>query len=148
MKRVLLIFVSSLLFVSGWGIVLADTLCPHKQASRALQQQQAGQPVMAHGQESPCHKAKDEPEADKTGAVLDHHTEICTHCFRSPETQARLFARAPETAKRDACDVIAQPPVGFLSQPHASFAPPVQARQHAPPGTRARRHLLLNLFLI
>jgi hypothetical protein len=156
MKRVLLILIISLLFVSGWGIVLADTLCPHKQARRA---HQGVEPVVKHERGSSCHAemARDEVEANETPAAeeeeqrasFEGQTGPCTHCITNPETPTNLFAfaRATELSKRDARAAVL-PPSSFLSPFATSFAPPVQARQHAPPGTLSRRHLLLSVFLI
>lgn len=156
MKRVLLILIISLLFVSGWGTVLADTICPHKQARRAHERVE---PIAQHREGSSCHEemASDEAEATKTTAdaedeqraSLEGQTGPCTHCITNPETPANLlvFTRGAEISKRDA-GVPALLPSGYLSPFAASFAPPVQARQHAPPGTLSRRHLLLNVFLI
>ena len=155
MKRVLLILIISLLFLSGWGVVLADTLCPHKQARRA--QQKSG-PVMAHEQRSSCHAemAMDDAETssatsaeDEERASVTGHTGLCNHCISRPETQDTLFifARGTEQTKRDAAAPLL-PSANSLSPFAASFAPPVRARQHAPPVKLARRHLLLNIFLI
>ena len=160
MKRVLLILIISVLFVGGWGVVLADTLCPHKQASRA---QKKAEPVVTHGQGSSCHAemamddmepaaapTDNEPSAeDEQRASFSGHTGLCTHCFSRTETPANLFvfARGTELSKRDAGVPVALP--ASFSSPFASlFAPPIQARQHAPPGTLSRRHLLLSVFLI
>ncbi len=155
MKKVLLILVLSLLFLSGWGVVLADTLCPHKQARRV---QQKTEPVMAHGQAPSCHaemamddagtagatSAEDEERASVTG-----HTGLCNHCVSRPETQDTLFifARGTEQTKRDAAAPLL-PAANSLSPFAISFAPPIRARQHAPPAKLSRRHLLLSIFLI
>ena len=156
MKRVLLILIISLLFVSGCGAVLADTLCPHKQARRAHQRVEV---VIEHGQRSSCHAemASDElkpadtlsTEEQEQRASFEGQTGPCTHCITSPETQINLFVltRGTELSKRDAGAAVLLPS-GFLSPFAASFAPPVQARQHAPPGINPRRHLLLSVFLI
>ncbi|MBC7909281.1 MAG: hypothetical protein H7Y30_02200 [Pyrinomonadaceae bacterium] len=156
MKRVLLILIISLLFVSGWGVVFADTLCPHKQARRAHERIET---VAQHREGSSCHEemASDEAEAieppdaeeEAQRASFEGQTGPCTHCITNPETPANLlvFTRVAELSKRDA-GVPVLPPSGFLSSFATSFAPPVQARQHAPPGTLSRRHLLLNVFLI
>lgn len=160
MKRVLLILIISVLFVSGWGVVFADTLCPHKQASRA---QAKAEPVVTHGQGSTCHEemamdgvesadasSADEPSVkDKQSVSFTGHTGLCTHCIGKPETQTNLLvlARGTELTKRDAVTPIALP-FSFLSPSASLFAPPVHARQHAPPGSLSRRHLLFSVFLI
>lgn len=160
MKRILLICVTVVLFVSGWGVVLADTLCPHKQASRALAK---AEPVVTRVQGSSCHEemgqggmetadapSEAEPHAsDEQTTSFTGHTGLCTHCFSTPETQTNLLvlARGTELTKRDAGTPVALPS-SFLSTHADLFAPPVQARQHAPPGRLSRRHLLLSVFLI
>jgi hypothetical protein len=155
MKRVLLILVISLLFVSGWGVVLADTLCPHKQARRA---QQRTESAMAHGQRPSCHAEMAMDDAENAGATsaedeerisVTGHTGLCNHCVSRPENQTNLFifARGTEQTKRDAAAPLL-PAANSLSPFASSFAPPVRARQHAPPVKLARRHLLLSIFLI
>jgi len=155
MKRVWLILIISLLFVSGWTVVLADTLCPHKQARRA---QQKTRPATAHGQRPSCHAemAMDDEETagatsaeDEERASVTGRAGLCNHCFSRPETQTNLFifARGTEQTKRDAAAPLL-PAADSLSLFADSFAPPIRATQHAPPAKPARRHLLLSIFLI
>jgi hypothetical protein len=157
------------LLVSGWGSMLAAALCPHAGANLLPQA------VMAE-EHSACHTKTEQAEehhsdsrrssveaahgtaakqmpalrlhADKSNiAALTLPAGACTHCVGQndlPSTPASVQELTLQ--KRDAAGIVAQA-TKLISLPSvftAQFTP----TQHAPPGHKGSRHILLSVFLI
>lgn len=155
MKRVSLCIAFLVLFVSGWGVVLADTLCPHKQARRT---QQKAESIVKQDRHASCHDTQKSDATNTTvlgsegeeSASFTGNKGPCSYCITKPESPTNFFMLAPgaELTRRGAATPVMLPPA-FNRHIAIPFAPPIQARQHAPPGRHTlQRHVLLNVFLI
>ena len=152
MKKVLLILVISLLFVSGWSHVLASAFCPKTQAM-------SGCPMQAGNKSHQSHEAMEMSEmgdmqtmpaaTDGEVNVLEQPMGSCPHCFRQPEQQPTPLAasKGAEHSRRD-LGALLQQAVKVITPQAAPFYPPVLSRQHAPPQASAPRHVLISVFLI
>ena len=154
------------LLVSGWGSVLAATLCPHAGAN---------QPQATLESHSACHtkteQAAEHHSGSRAGSEAMHHAKTmpkpelrfhgssnnaaaltlpagtCTHCVEQnklPATPTSALGSALQ--KHDAGKIIIQTaaPVSLPAVFSVQFAP----TQHAPPGRTNRKHILLSVFLI
>lgn len=89
-----------------------------------------------------------QPLTGVVAVALDQLGAACQHCFSRRELPATfLSAQAAEQKRRDANDA-APPQLKMLAAPAASFKSTLAARQNAPPGQPARRHLLLGVLVI
>ncbi|HEX8494900.1 MAG TPA: hypothetical protein VF658_18810 [Pyrinomonadaceae bacterium] len=174
MRRRNLLIVTLLLatlLTGGWGGVIAAAFCvhdaeqPHSSAMaedhdccRAKLEQTPEHCSAADSSAPTSHEAMamDEMVAMPAVAVRAAHVTVapiqptgaCLHCVsRGGLPTTLVLAREPEQKKREAN--LAPPPTLKAVAPLAvTFAPSPSARQHAPPGTGARRHLLINVFVI
>jgi hypothetical protein len=153
MKRLLLISIISLLFVSGWSHVLAAALCPKTQAMAACPMQAGDKTTSSHEtmgmaemgdmQQMPATIAEGESN------VVEQPMGSCPHCFKQPEQQNSpvVVSKGAEQSKRN-LSVILQQAVQVITPQSTSFAPPISSRQHAPPQPTTARHVLISVFLI
>lgn len=141
------------LLVSGWGNVLAATLCPHAMGGQAQEnvkkaaahqhdssQQEMGGMQMTHASEA--------GHCDSKVAAFDQPAGICTHCLgqnESPTTSSSL-QRELTLKKRDAGTIVK--PETTTTSLAIIYTPQFLPTQNAPPGSSNRKHLLLSVFLI
>lgn len=147
MKRLLLLCVISLLSVGGWGHVLAAAFCPNMRDMPRCPMQAAE--TSAHGHEGmEMGDAQHRPAAVE-GGVGSLERPLASCCASGPEvpTAPVVAARGTEQSKRDP-GALLKPTVEAVEPPAPSFAPAVTYRQHAPPGARTPRHVLVGVFLI
>lgn len=148
MKRLLLICVISLLFVSGWGHVLAAAFCPHMQ-------DMPGCPMQAGSTTSTSsHEGMEMNDMQMTPTITESEARATAQplfscCTSRPEVPPSpvMASRGAEQPKQDLGATFQQARKALAPQT-ASFAPPVSSRQHAPPGASTPRHVLINVFLI
>ena len=156
MKRLLLISIISLLFVSGWSYVLAAALCPRMQVKASC-------PMRMESHSSSPRQTMEMGEAVETGDMQMSETTIsegevnalglppisCPHCFsRSENPSSTVIAvKGIERSKRDQ-GIILQQAIKAFAPLTSTFAPPISKRQHAPPQAPTARHVLINVFLI
>jgi hypothetical protein len=155
---------------SGWGGVLAAAFCAHDAAKPSVMTEDHDCcRAKLDEQTQHCGAAKAAPSAHEAMAMsetetatlhakqatdaaaepaLGQATPTCFHCMsRGGLPTTFVLMRETEQKKRDA----AQPAPQLLKPiipPVAFFAPTLAARQNAPPGIAARRHLLLGVFVI
>jgi hypothetical protein len=162
------------LLLSGWGGVIAAAVCAQRAGQRLLLTEEeheccrarlaaAAQAEHCQASAPSSHEAMtmDEMEAMPTpsAAAAGPLTETaarsfnqleaaCQHCFSRREAPATFIsAPQPEQKKRDA-NYLSPPQLKMLVAPNADFAPALSARQNAPPGQPARRHLLLSVIVV
>jgi hypothetical protein len=167
--RIFLIGILLALSLSGWGGVVAAAFCAHDAARSSLMAEDHAcchaklEPQTPHcnaASESPSHEAMTMSEMEAMPPVVEQAAgvaaevwlgqaaDVCSHCVsRSGLPTPFAIVREPEQKRRDA--QIAAPQLLKQALPLVvSFAPNLTARQNAPPGAAARRHLLLNVFVI
>jgi len=150
MKRLLLICVISLLFVSGWGHVLAAAFCPNMQDMPGCHMQAENISTSPHegheGMEMGDMQMKPTATDGKAGALERPLASCCASRPEVPPTPM-VSSRGAEQSKQD-LSALLKPALKAI-EPHApSFAPFVTSRQHAPPGDSTQRHVLISVFLI
>lgn len=155
--------------MSGWGGVLAAAFCAHAAATPSLmaedhdccRQKSDGQTehcesaspadasheTMAMSETESAPPVTEEAE-DSRETALNQAEKICLHCMsRSGPPQTFIVTRETEQQKRGAS--VTGPQVLKTASPFVVFfAPAPTARQNAPPGASARRHLLFNVFIV
>jgi hypothetical protein len=142
------------LLVSGWGNVLAATLCPHAMGEQAqvnvekaaTHQHDSTQQAMDGMQMTPAPSAM---HCDSKVASFHQPAGICTHCFdrnESPATSSSL-QRELTLKKRDAGTIV-RPEAATRTSLAIIYTPQFLPTQNAPPGSSNRKHLLLSVFLI
>jgi hypothetical protein len=172
-RNLLIITLLLTLLTGGWGGVVAAAFCAHdakhEQPAAMAENHDCCRVELEHSPEhcaaaadsssSASHEAMaiDETEAmpfvvkeraQNAAAALGQFDEACLHCVsRGGLPTTFIVAREPEQKRRDA-NVALPPAVNQIVSPVATFVPFPSARQHAPPGSEARRHLLLNVFVI
>jgi hypothetical protein len=147
MKRLFLICVISLLFVSGWSHVLAAAFCPNMQDMPACHMQAESVSTSSHeGMEMGDMKNRQSATESKTGAL---ESPLASCCASRPEVPPAPVAssRGAEQSRQD-LGALLKPALKAITQPTSSFAPPITSRQHAPPGAAIARHVLISVFLI
>jgi hypothetical protein len=153
MKRLLLISVISLLFVSGWSHVLAAAFCPNMQDMPGCPMQQTasastsrheGHEGMEMGDGQQLKPAVTE---GKAGALERPLASCCVSLPEIPPAPV-VASRGAEQSKQD-LGAILKPATKAIA-PHAcALARPVMSRQHAPPPlASAPRYVLISVFLI
>jgi hypothetical protein len=152
MKRLLLICVISLLFVSGWSHVLAAAICPKTQAMAACPMQTGDKPSSSHesmemGEMGDMQMTPTITEVKAN--ALEQPMGSCPHCFKQPEQQPTPIAtsKGMEQSRQDSGALLQRAVTSFTPQT-TTFSPPVLSRQHAPPQASAPRHVLFSVFLI
>jgi hypothetical protein len=80
---------------------------------------------------------------------IEEPLDGCTHCMSHSGLQNAPISsvRLPDQSNRDLGSALLPVP-GFLTRPAVAFAQIGLPREHAPPGSSAPRHLLINVFLI
>lgn len=169
-RNLLIITLLLTLLTGGWGSVISAAFCAHDAEQPAATAEghdccrvQLGQPpehcAAAASSATASHEAMqmDEMEAmppaiterDQHAAVAHGQpTGACVHCVSRGGLPATfILAREPEQKRRDA-NVALPPAMNPIVSFNATFAQPPSARQHAPPERGARRHLLINVFVI
>lgn len=150
MKRLLLISVICLLFVGGWGHVLAAAVCPNMQDMPGCHVQAAETSARGHeGMEmGGTHHGASASEG-REGSAGSLKRPLVSCCASRPEVPPAPVAasRGAEQSKKNLGD-IPRPAVKAVAPPAPSFAPSVTSRQHAPPGAASPRHVLIQVFLI
>jgi hypothetical protein len=148
MKRLLLICVISLLFVSGWGHVLAAAFCPNMQDMPGCAMQMGDAHASGHeGMEMGDMQMPPAASAENKSGALERPLVSC--CASRPEIPPApvVASRGAEQSKQDS-GVLLKPVPKAIAPPAPSFAPQVTSRQHAPPGASTPRHVLVSVFLI
>jgi hypothetical protein len=150
MKRLLLICVISLLFVSGWGHVLASAFCPDMQDMPNCTMQKAPTSASQHeGHEGMEMGDMQMPPNDAESKAGSLERPLVSCCASRPEIPpAPIVARRGAEQSKQDLGAILKPALTALTQPTSSFAPMVTSRQHAPPGAAIARHVLIQVFLI
>lgn len=161
------------LLVSGWGRVLAAAFCAHDagQPQAMAEDHDCCRAKLEQSQEEHCavkssahssHEAmttnEDEMEAispvteqaaTDSGVAFRQNDTTCLHCVsRNGLPTTVIITRELEQKKRDAGGFAPVAPKLLVPLAAAFFAQPPLTRQGAPPGVAARRHLLLNVFVI
>ena len=150
MKRLLLISVISLLFVTGWGHVLAASFCPNMQDMPNCHMQTGNVSISPHkgheGMEMGDKQTRQSAPQSKAGAL---ERPLVSCCASRPEVPPApvIPSRGAQQSKQD-LGAILKPALKAITRPASSFAPPVTSRQHAPPGDSTPRHVLISVFLI
>jgi hypothetical protein len=147
MKRLLLISVICLLFVGGWGHVLAAAVCPNTQDMPGCHMQTADTSAPGHeGMEMGGMRHGTQAEEARAGSL---GSPLVSCCASRPEVPPAPVAasRGAERSKQDPVTAPRSAPKA-IAPPAPSFAPAVTSRQHAPPGDPAPRHVLIQVFLI
>ncbi|HWT02548.1 MAG TPA: hypothetical protein VN256_20010 [Pyrinomonadaceae bacterium] len=147
MKRLLLICVISLLFVSGWGHVLAAAFCPNMQDMPGCAMQAGGDSASVHEGMEMGHAQHRPSDAELKGGSLERQLVSCCASRTEFPPAPVVASRGAEQSKRDLGAVL-KPVVKTIAPPPPSFAPAVTSRQHAPPGAPTPRHVLVSVFLI
>jgi hypothetical protein len=148
MKRLLPICAISLLFVSGWGHVLAAAFCPNM---RDMQ----GCPMHASADSARGHEGMEMgdmqmPAGDTAGRLGSLESPPASCCASRPEAPPAPVAasRGAEPSRQD-LGALLKPVPKTIAPPAPSSAPTVTSRQHAPPGgAQTPRHVLVSVFLI
>lgn len=159
------------LLLSGWSSVIGAALCAHDAGQvsmtaaehdccRAQLEGPKQHCEMAMASAASSHEAMtmDEMEAmppvvveraTETVAAINLPVAACQHCVSRSglPTSLVVVTREPEQKKRDSLIINSPTPEPSASLA-AFFTQNLFARQHAPPGASARRHLLLNVFTI
>lgn len=153
------------LLVSGWGSMLAATLCPHAGTSQtqAVAEDHSAchakiEKTKEHHSNSSGSEALHTAKTKLTPVLRLHGgnntasfvqpAESCTHCVSQNELPATPAASVQELAlqKRDAGKAVEQ--TTTLVSPSMAFTAQFAPTQHAPPGLTNRKHILLGVFLI
>jgi hypothetical protein len=147
MKRLLPICVISLLFVSGWGNVLAAAFCPNMRDMRGCPMRASEDSARGHdGVEMGDMRMPATGAEGKVGSLERPLASCCASRPEAPPAPA-VASRGAERSKQDLGAVL-KPVPKALAPPAPSFAPTVTSRQHAPPGAQTPRHVLVSVFLI
>ena len=141
------------LLVSGWGNVLAATLCPHGMGGQA---QVKVEKAVAHQHDSSQHEMGGMQMTPSTTAghcgskvaALDQPAGICTHCFGQNESPVTSSSLRELTLKKRDAGIIFRPAASAAISLAIIYRPQFLPTQNAPPGDSNRKHLLLNVFLI
>jgi hypothetical protein len=151
MKRLLLISVISLLFVSGWSHVLAAAFCPNMKDMPGCTMQTGNTSTSTSSHEGmemgDMQMTPGSAEGEVNANALERPLVSC--CAARPEIPPSpvIASRGAEQSKQN-LGAILKPALKAIAPPTTSFAPPVTSRQHAPPGASTPRHVLISVFLI
>jgi hypothetical protein len=150
MKRLLLICVISLLFVSGWSYVLASAFCPDMQDMPNCHMQTGNASASAHeGHEGMEMGDTQMPPTTTESKARTLARPLVSCCASRPEIPPApvVVRRGAKQSKQD-LGALLKPALKAITQPTSSFAPLVTSRQHAPPGALTPRYVLISVFLI
>jgi len=147
MKRLLLISVICLLFVGGWGHVLAAAVCPNMKDMPHCQMQAADTSAPGHeGMEMGDMQRQPSAAEGRAGSLGSPFVSCCVSRPEVPPTPV-VASRGAEQSKQN-LGALLKPLVKAVEPPAPPFAQAVTSRQHAPPGPAAPRHVLIQVFLI
>ena len=147
MKRILLIGVISLLFVSGWSHVLAAAFCPNMKEMPGCPMQKESPSTTEHaGMEMGGMEVPSSPTSEVVGALERLPLSCCANRPYAPPAPT-VASKGAEQSKRNPLAIL-KPALKVIARLATSFAPPVISRQHAPPGASTPRHVLISLYLI
>jgi hypothetical protein len=138
------------LLASGWSNVLASALCRNMQTPDCCLMKTMHDPASSHEAMAMDDMAMTMPAAEGEANQVGQPMQSCAHCLSSSNLPAKsvLVVNSVQESKPNLGAAIAAlftgPPVSFSP----SFTPAIFSRQHAPPGTSAARHVLINVFLI
>ncbi|HEV7375686.1 MAG TPA: hypothetical protein VGN95_13265 [Pyrinomonadaceae bacterium] len=139
------------LLVSGWGNVLAATLCPHVMGAQANVEKAASHqhdsPQQAMGGMQMTHASESGHCASKV-AAFDQPAGICTHCLSRNEFPATASSLRELTLKKRDAGTIVRPAASAATSLAIVYTPQFLPTQNAPPGPSNRKHLLVSVFLI
>lgn len=160
-------FISILLValaVSGWGSLLAASLCPYaaKTAAIALKttehascHAQGGAAVATAHDQSSTHEAMGYMEATtptrgESPSASAQLVQSCRPCCISHGNLPNAPAGGVREARADGREKhqAAAQDVKAIAPPVAAFVPAIVPTQGSPPGQPVRRHLLLSVFII
>jgi hypothetical protein len=150
MKRLLLICVISLLFVSGWGHVLAAALCPNMQDMPGCSMQKehaATSKGEGHDRMEMGDMQTASPNMESQANALERPFVSCCTSRPAIPPAPVVASRGAEQSKQDLGAALQQTLKAIAPQTPA-FALPVTSRQHAPPVASAPRYVLISVFLI
>jgi hypothetical protein len=140
------------LLLSGWGNMLAATLCPHAMGGQANVEKVATHQYDSPQQEMGEMQMQHAPAAghcDGKVAAFDQPAGICTHCFGQNESPATSLSLQRElTLKKRDAGTIVRPATSAATSLAIVYTPQFLPTQNAPPGYQNRKHLLLGVFLI
>lgn len=152
-KRVLAITILAVvLLFSQVSNLLIASLCSHLRSGLASCQTQVTQPASTHEhmghEQMGSMESESTPEQNADENALGQYPERCKHCAMHSRSAADpISLRETEAAKR----------LGHLQLPliisrvvsvPTTFVTILTARSHGPPGYRAPRHILINIFRI
>ena len=145
MKRLLLICVISLLFVSGWSHVLAATFCPDMQDMPNCHMQTENASTSEHQ----GHEGMEMGDQQMTSEANSLERPMASCCASRPALppSSVTVSKGAEQPKKE-LGVVLQKTLKAIEPPTPSFAPPVTSRQHAPPTDLTPRHVLISVYLI
>ena len=147
MKRLLPICVISLLFVGGWGHVLAAAFCPNMQDMPACHMQAAD--TSAPGHDGMQMGGMHMPEGAEDARAGSFKRPLASCCASVPEAPpAPVVARRGAGRSKQDMGALLNPAPRAVAPSPPPMAPEVTSRQHAPPGSAAPRHVLIQVFLI
>jgi hypothetical protein len=148
MKRLLLISVISLLFVSGWSHVLAAAFCPNMQDMPGCHLQTESASTSSHEGHKEIGDKQMTPSAvaSEVNSLERPMTSCCASQPALPPSSI-IVSKGAEQPKKE-LGVVLQKTLKVIAPPTPSFAPPITSRQHAPPGISTQRHVLISVFLI
>jgi hypothetical protein len=150
MKRLLLICIISLLFVSGWSHVLAAALCPDMQDMPNCHMQTGNAPASSSSheghQEMGDTQMRESVEVIEVNALEQPMASCCTGLPTLPPSSF-MVSKGAEQPKKELGAVL-QKALKVIELPTPLFTPLVLSRQHAPPGVSTQRHVLISVFLI
>ena len=148
MKRLLLICVISLLFVSGWGHVLAAAFCPNMQDMPGCAMQR-GETSTHEGHEGMEMGDMQMPPVATESKAHTLERPLVSCCASRPEIPPApaVASRGAQQSKQD-LGALLKPALKAIEAPAPSFFQPITSRQHAPPGASTPRHVLISVFLI
>jgi hypothetical protein len=164
MRRFLLIASVLMLFVSGWGHVLAAALCPHVKAEHSCCPAQATashdhglssshEAMQMDGMEGMDMQTPAAPVAETltTGGdanSLGQPLEDCAHCMGHSQLPITPVAAGTADQSSRSAELAAPPATSLISPIAPTLTALVSSRPHGPPGTSAPRHVLINIFRI
>jgi hypothetical protein len=163
-KRLLSISFVFALLANGLGSVMAANWCLYQRCKPAVSENKhttsheakasddshcsGYAKVSEHGDHKAAASKQAQPSPGKELVALKRLGPHCGHCVSAPQSPARSRFKAPASeSRRDAGSDTSQIVRRFILPGVASF-PALAPSQGAPPVPSARRHLLINVFLI
>src|SRR5207248_3812591 len=142
------------LLVSGWGNVLAATLCPKMQVASCCLTKTTHDSASQHEAMAMDGMSMDGmammPAAEVEANSMGQPAASCAHCLSSPDLPFKsvVTVNSVRESERNLSAPIAASVLRSLAAFSSSFAPPISSRQHAPPGSSTSLHVFISVFLI